>query len=387
MKRGGLIAGFLKRAYLAVESLVLRHKRKKDVLIVVHNKLMWTYARPLYEGLRRDKGMRVWVCFVWPHLWESGDIRALVKRFSLRTVPYRLGVYLKWDLIVFPNHGPYFRRDCRKIYIGHGLHSGKLVGGKSYVFGSRSLDERGKILYDRLFVSSEFVRSQVKDHHPDFYPVVRAVGSLLMDEMLNGHRRSREEVLKEINLDPGRRTMMIASTWGPFSLIENQGMELVKKLPALCAKYNVILSLHLLNYGIWPSEGRNWKPILDKVKVKNLYIIPPGIGGHLYMEAADLLVTDHSSVGLYFPAYARPIIYYQRPDLKLDGVSLTHELRSVSYCVRDTSSLSADIGRALSNFDVRPMEELADKIASYPGRAQERYLEELLSLMGMDGKR
>lgn len=371
----------LKKIYLLLERYLLALKGKKDVLFIVENELMFKYAYEVYQRLSGDKRVRLWFCVVYPERFN--DMSKMKKRFRARIVPYGLARRIKWDLILYPNHGPYFRPDCPKIYIGHGPGSGKAGRIKDhYVFGKYSLDGNGQVIYEKIFLAGEHAQKQVREHYPVFYPRVRVVGSLLGDRLVNAGAQNRVNSVAP-NLDRGKKTVMLASSWGPHSLIQSQKNEIIKGVRNLAGEYNVVISLHPNNFNKIHFEGVDVGQLFSGVVHENVYIQKPGDDGHLLLPVADVLVADMTSLGLYFPLLNRPIIFYDSPGQKYFPASLNQELMKVSHVTRDVSDLRPDVREALRSFDKGKMEELAGKIFSYRGRSWERYSYEIYESLGL----
>ncbi|OGW97323.1 MAG: hypothetical protein A2Y04_04695 [Omnitrophica WOR_2 bacterium GWC2_45_7] len=366
----------------AVERFILGFKQKKDVLIVVHNRIMYSYALPVYEALKHDKRLRVWFCYPWTHLMTQGDFEKIQNECRPRVVSYRIAKYIKWDLIIFPDHQPYFRKSVTKIYIGHGLEAGKKVGDEHYVFSARSR-HNNEWIYQKIFVSSEFFREKVKIHYPDFLPLIRVTGNFLLDEMKKMTHKE-DGVLEGTIFDKKKKTVMIVSSWGPHSLIQTQCEALLGKLEVLARDYNLILSIHLNNYNPKHSPQFCFDEIFNKLVVKNVHVIKRGESPIKWLGAADLLITDFTSTSLYFTVLGRPVIYYDNPALDFDAVSLILELRKITLNISDLSVIEQDIPKAFRDFNPEKMRELASKIDGSLGTALERYKYEIYESLGMN---
>jgi len=368
--------------FLQCEGFLLRFKKKKDILLIAHNEIMFSYIRGIYEGLRKDKFLRIWFCFVMPDRFSPGNIKMLKAKYGFRSVSYRLARFIKWDLIIYPDHSFYFRKECKKIYIEHGLYGGKKVGGDSYVFGRRSCDENNKIIYDKIFESSEFIKEQVREYYPRFYSRVKVVGSMI-GESIQGYSKLRESVLESINLDPQRKTVMFCSSWGPASFIQSQGIDFIKKVPNIAQRYSVILSVHLNNFVEKYSGGVNWRDILSKVNSKNTFVLLDRRESYRLLATADLLITDMTSLSLYYPILLRPIIFFDNPNVEYDPIGLIPELKKVAYVVKDIRNIEKNIQQAFDTFTPKAMEELNIKIISYLGNSWQRYAYEIYDCLSL----
>lgn len=375
----------LKSIYLYIEKFFLKFKCKKDILFIAKHRILFNFAWAIHELLKNDERLRLWVCFNNSSLLGPKEVKRLKKAHKMRTISHTVAKYLKWDLVICPDHGSYFRKDCPRIFTGHGLASGKKLQGDHYVFGSRSLDENeDRIIYDKIFVASKFVQSKVKEYYPKFYPVIRVVGSLFVDKVV-GIKERNLDLFREMKLDPSRKTVMVISTWGEHALAQKQGTVLIKKIPEITKKYNLIISFHVLNFVKKLSPRYNWKELLSGINSKNVFVLEPGADPFEILSHVDLLVTDITALGLYYPSLGRPIIYFDSPTMEYeDSLSLSRELRSISYVIKNVSSLEIDIAKAFKNFDKAQMKELSSKISSYPGQASRRYVQEIYDSLGLE---
>jgi hypothetical protein len=369
-----------KKLFYWVEGRILGWKKRKDVLFVIRNELMFNQAYPLYQILADDPRIRCWFCYEKPAGFE--DLKALQRKYRLRWLPHTISRKIKWDLILLPDHGGYFRKGIKKIFMGHGLSTGKTIGGHEYVFGPRSLDENGEVIYEKIFNASEYAVSKITKHYPKFCPYIRVVGKLLVDQLLSYSEDQRRSEILRLKFDPGKKTIMLTSTWGPNSIIQQLGLDFVQAVEALRGSYNVIVSLHLNNFTQYFFKGLKMEELLRGIG-SGVHIVPPHESGTRYLPLADLLVMDHTSLGFYYTVLKRPIIFYDNLEIDYAPSSLIFDLREVAYRVRDLSQVRTDIDRAFANFDPSKTQSLADKTFSHQGQAKRRYQEEILDSLGL----
>ena len=111
------IRSYLKSVYLTLERSVLKYKKKKDILFPIRNELMFQYAYEIQKVLESDQRLRLWYCCINPDLFLNfPQVRI---KYSLKTLPYKIARWIKWDLVLYPDHGSCFRADTSKIYTGH----------------------------------------------------------------------------------------------------------------------------------------------------------------------------------------------------------------------------------------------------------------------------
>ena len=96
-----------------------------------------------------------------------------------------------------------------------------------------------------------------------------------------------------------------------------------------------------------------------------------------FLADADLLITDATSLSLYYPQFRRPIIYYDNPDVQYAMYSLMKELKTIVYNVSEIKNMKRHINCAFDQFSSETMRVFSEKISSYPGTAEVRYKEEI----------
>ena len=148
-------------------------------------------------------------------------------------------------------------------------------------------------------------------------------------------------------------------------------------------------SIHLNNFVQKYSGNRDWKTLLGSIDHKNTLITTDGREPFSLLASADLLITDTTSLGLYFTILRRPIIVFDNPKQEYEPFALLLELRKDAYLIRNVSEIKLDIEKAFNNFNPRKMESLSRKIFSYLGSSWKRYSHEIyesLSLAENNGK-
>ncbi|MCK4882483.1 MAG: CDP-glycerol glycerophosphotransferase family protein [Candidatus Omnitrophica bacterium] len=374
----------LKKIYFMIERFFLGFKRKKDVLFVARNELTFDYTYIIYKHLTGDERLRVWFCLVSPKNFL--DYAQIKKKFKLRTIAYEIARKLKWDLVMLPDHGPYFRDDCPKIYVNHGISSGKSKKGEHYIYSDRARGNDGRILYEKIFLTSNTLKEQVREHYPDFHECIAVVGSLCADEMMEVDRMAvRRDKLAGLGLSPEKKTAFIASSWGPHCLIQSEGERLIEEVNKLREEYNIILSIHLHNFHVESHyKGLDMKVLLGKLRKDNVCVLEPKQSTHLLLPFSDILLTDMTSLSLYYPLLKRPVVFYDNRDVKYALSGLVPELREISFSVDDVSGLSSKFRKAEEEFDPAVMEEFSKKVFSFQGQAWERVSEEIHEILGLD---
>jgi hypothetical protein len=199
------------------------------------------------------------------------------------------------------------------------------------------------------------------------------VGYTKSDRLINGFF-DRTTVLRELGLDPNKKTIMYAPAFNEGASMRECGKEI---LSALCRSkdYNVIAKLPIdcLN----PSfvGGVDWYSILAALesgcpnfKLMRALEIDPGLA------ASDVVITCVSSVGFEFLALKRPVIYVDTPKFFRETLSKFLPGRDLSsWANRTTVNGGREFGLVVSRPEELPaaIEEVLAHPDKYPKRQSE----------------
>ena len=124
-------------------------------------------------------------------------------------------------------------------------------------------------------------------------------------------------VRDSLGVAPGRRTALYAPTYSPASSLHLAGEAIVSALAD--AGFNVIIKLHDRSLDPDPryNEGIDWRARFDAMAAAapGRIVFATGADASPLLAAADVMVTDHSSVGFEYLVLDRPLIVFDAPDL------------------------------------------------------------------------
>jgi hypothetical protein len=193
-------------------------------------------------------------------------------------------------------------------------------------------------------------------------------------------------VRKSIGLDAGRPTVLYAPTYSEASSLHLAGEAIIRELDA--TGFNVLIKLHDRSMDSDPryNGGIDWRSRLAPLLRHGRVHLVEGADCSPLLAAADLLVTDHSSVGFEYFVLDRPLLVFDAPDLARvarinpEKVDL---LRSAATFVRTPDELSAAAVSELiapSRLSAQ-RRQVAEEMFYDPGRATERALTLISRLM------
>jgi hypothetical protein len=274
-------------------------------------------------------------------------------------------------------------RGARRVQTFHGV-----AGKYRTVYDSPSDSMRG---WDRLF----FINKRRLQHFIDCGAIdagsvaARLIGMPKLDCLVDGSL-VRDEVLQSLGIDPSRRTVLYAPTWSAHSSVVTMGEELVKRLGE--AGYAVIVKLHdrsrdAANYG--HSGGVDWGERLEPLLRTSGGVLATGNNSSRYLPAADVMITDHSSVGFEYLLLDRPLIRIHVPELiKNTDIepSYVELLANASSSANDVDQTVTAVERAFAEPKVKSSDRVAvaNEMFYKPGTATARAVTELYELMELD---
>ncbi|HVG20695.1 MAG TPA: CDP-glycerol glycerophosphotransferase family protein [Blastocatellia bacterium] len=273
-------------------------------------------------------------------------------------------------------------RGTRRVQMFHGV-AGKY--GHIYDAPDHSMREWHRI----FFINRRRLQNHIASGAIDAdSPAARLVGMPKIDCMVDGSLE-RDSILRSLDIDPRKTVILYAPTWSPYSSVNAMGVELVERLGK--AGFAVIAKLHdrSRNPQYSYSGGVDWGERLEPALLR--------FGGHLatgsdacpYMVAADILVTDHSSVGFEYLLLDRPVVRIEMPELILktnihsDYVQMLAEV-STSVTTAEQAVAAVESSLATPSGKSSARRAVADELFYLPGTATSRAVREMYEVLELD---
>jgi hypothetical protein len=356
----------------AADELVCRLSRsERRILFEAASPLSLAIFRPVLERLQRDRRLEFWFT-TSDSSWDADRIFGAAG-IGERVISATRAQWMKFDGYVNTDfwNMTWLRRRVRRVHLFHGV-AGK-YGLDAPVRIAPVVASFDRLLFpneDRLrryreagLVESDGTRGQLIG-----YPKV----DCLVDGSLD-----RAAIQTWIGLDPSVPTVLYAPTWSPQSSLNTIGTQLIPALARL--GINVIVKLHDRSYDRRSqSAGRvDWGHHLDAIC--RSWHVHAGHGSDVspYLFVADVLVTDHSSVGFEFTLLDRPIVVIDTPELIRKarvGADKVRSLQGAATVVHDVDGATRAIVSALAEPTRKSAERrlLADRYFYRPGTATAR---------------
>ena len=281
---------------------------------------------------------------------------------------------MPWDLIVFSAHyNPgWFHKQIPKIYCSHGIGCIKMdETGCNTNYGHKTLDKRGRLIYDVMFVESFYMRSLALRCNSALQGKLSVVGNLMADELL-AMNQNRVSIRQRLGLHPGKRMLLLISTWKPESLIQKFGLPVLQSLSELSGTYTIFLLIHPLNDHVRFPHKREIQRLMQTYKRDGIAKRIDQNDSFLpYLVAADVVMTDHSSVFLYAALLKKPYLCIPLDLPYLIRDELTWKLYELRDAYNPDHDLHVQLEQAINEFPVQQVKPLASQIVDKRGQAEQ----------------
>ncbi|MFL6213180.1 MAG: CDP-glycerol glycerophosphotransferase family protein [Blastocatellia bacterium] len=280
---------------------------KRTVLVNSRTPMNFAIVRPIIEAMRDDRRVQFYLTASEQpdrlreiYAEADSDARLISPR---RAALKRFDAYLTADVL-----WPQLPRGTRRILMFHGV-----AGKYANVYDSPDASMRD---WDRLFFINEqrlrnFIKSGAIDADSQ---AAQLIGYPKLDCLVDG-TLTRADILTSLGIDPSRRTVLYAPTWSPYSSLNAMGEALVEKLCA--AGMAVIVKLHdrSCDPEYIHSGGIDWPARLRPILEAGGGVLAEASDASPYLAAADVLISDHSSVGFEYLLLDRPLVRIEMPEL------------------------------------------------------------------------
>lgn len=338
--------------------------------------------RPVYEQLARDARLEFWFT-TSDRAWDATRIFRDAG-ITERVVTAEDVRWKKFDLYINTDfwNTTWLPRRTRRVHMFHG------------VAGKYELDAPTRIAplvstFDRLMFANldrlkRYAEAGLVDPES---PRAALIGYPKVDCLVDGSL-DRRQILSRLGLDARRPTVLYAPTWSPHSSLNTSGDAIVHALAQL--DVNVIVKLHDRSLDLTErgAGGVDWRAHFEGLCQDHRIHLAEGSDASPYLYIADLLVTDHSSVGFEFMLLDRPIVVMDAPTLLRHGRINPQKamlLRSAAHVVQGTEALSATVLAALANPSQHSVRRTAisSELFYRPGGATARAVQCIYQLLGL----
>jgi len=330
--------------------------------------------RPVHQRLRSDPRLDIWLS---GKFLDEKNPRKLYAQFGLEDQKIIGELRARWtrfDLYLVARWRVAAPRARKKAHFFHG------VSFKNYALSGHAR------LYDRLFLVGDYHRRRFIELGvltPDD-PRIARVGMPKTDCLVDGSL-DRKVVIESYGLDPARPTILYAPTWSEHCSLYTLGMDLLHAVAR--RPVNFLIKLHDHSYD--PRHNPiDWAEALKafdgspNVRVVHDWDVCPSL------VAADVLISDASSVAYEFLLLDRPVIFCDVPELLAGYKSADLETwgRKVGQTIATLPELDAALDDALGNPGRQSglRRAAAADLFYNPGQATARAVEEIYRLLELE---
>lgn len=346
--------------------------RRKRVLFFAKCPMNFVLFAPVHDRLRRDPRIE----FHFTGKYQGRKNPALVYgAFDLkggRLVRNSLARWRAYDLYVTPDMRLSGRRARVKVHMFHG-------------FSLRNFAVQERVLrFDKLFMigpymTRRFVETGLLSADD---ARIEKVGMPKLDSLVQGCF-DRGQVLAGLGLDPSLPTVLFAPTWIQGGCLERQGQEIVRALGRL--EVNTLVKLHDNSYDP-RKESCDWARVLPPLLTSRQRLVRD-FDSNPCLAAADVLVSDASSIANEYLLLDRPLIFFRLEGLEKDWPAT--DLETWGTKTGATIDRAEELGEAVAHALAHPEERAevrraaAEDFFYHPGDAAAHAAERLLDCLGL----
>lgn len=365
-----------------------RFAPRRRVLFEARTPVNFVCLAPIEERLAADPRIECW------YTATEGDVPAdeLYAAFGIRerVVPQARAEWLKVDLYLNSDFARMARLRRRAIHV-HFFHG---VAGK-YDLDGTTRPVRDMSHFDTLawfhkiaFANEDRLRKwrAVGLLTPDD-PRAVLVGYPKVDGLVTG-RWSRATTMARLGLDPSRPLLLYAPTWSAAASLHVFGEAVVAALRA--TGHQVVVKLHDRAYDRRErySAGVDWSARARALETDPAVKVVTWPDATPLLAAADLMVSDHSSVAFEYLLVDRPLVIVDLPDLLRQArvnPDQARWIREAADTVSGPKDLPRTVQRALAHPEARAAgrRRVAERLFYRPGSATDRAVALCYDLLGL----
>jgi len=364
-----------------------RRTERRRVLLVYYNKLTARYVRHVAKILEHDPRVELVVTRA-PLVDRESKVEDFDGHQSMNIphLPFVQALANWWDLVVFADHYPaaMFHPDIPKIFVTHGIFAGRRFGDVNYVYGRRAVNASRSPVFTKMFAAGQLERQCVRDLNPALLERVAVTGDMLADELIR-RQGSRPQIREQLKMQPDEKVVLLMSSWGPDSFIQKHGHRFLQEAEELSKKFRLVLSIHPNNWTRKIESDGSWLTALQRCEELGVTLVS-GIDWQDHVIAADLFVTDFTSLGLYASLMDRPMVMAPFEEDQFTPKSPMLALSKLVTSCGDMSLLGTAIDDAFNEETMASWRrrQFADSLVSHQGSSATRVAEETYRVLDLE---
>ena len=286
------------------------------IAITASETYQFSHIKPLYDELAKDLSYSIILIASNPEKMQSPVYQKFLEKNNYRVnkdvFSYIWLSILKPDIFIETAITSY-RHLCpaitRKILLAHSVSS---IG-----FSKDHAHIRNAVEYDYVVSTGPYQKKVLELAADQFKVTLPEVfhGGFIRGDLLAAKNAGfdRLDFLEKCGL-ADRKTVLFAPTWGEFSATA----EWIDPVVDLCVELglNLMVKLHphmLGGQSKWKTAGIDWHNKLDTLRGNKGVHVCGEFDVEEYMLAADIMLTDVSSVGLEYMFLGKPVFFLPAP--------------------------------------------------------------------------
>lgn len=365
---------------------------RKRVLVLVHTEVYGRRLQDLLPLLESD--LRIEVVFtIAPHAFNGG-VAQFLQGLGATVLPWSEAIRTTFDLalaagsqgmeqvrapLVRISHGGGHMSLARRPAGGAAEHSGPREPGG--ITGRDHLTWEGVVVPRAVALAHRDDLRALEQWCPEALPVAEVVGDPTYDRVA-ASLPFRERYRAELGLGPDQHMVLMTSTWGDrsaFNRLDALVPRLLAELPA--HRYRTVMLVHP---NVWSLHGhwqvRAW---LADCRRAGVTLLPPEADWRGPLIAADSVVSDFGSVGLYATMTGAPILLSRFPHRDANPLSPGMALALAAPSLSPTRPLADQLAYAAAEYPRREYARIARRISSEPGRFNRNMRRLMYRLLGL----
>lgn len=355
----------------------------RQLLYYAESPVKWAMFRPVAEALAGSGDVRIHFAGTMRGRFRSREMARALGVERATPIPRGLAALKRFDAVVTSDYALWSTYE-RRIFPIRRSPRVQLFHGVSPRNGAI---QEGMRRFDALFLVGPYMRRKFVESGifaPDD-PRLREVGMPKVDRLVRGGI-DRTEVLEGLGLDPDKPTVVLAPTWIRRSPLFGWAERLPKALAG--GPWNLVCKFHDKFFD--PRFNLvDWRARLEELTRSPRVAAPVDVYDAVpLLAAADVLVSDLSSIAHEFCLLDRPIVYLGVEDLDAVRRQYPHlDVETWGWRTGDVVWSEREAVEAVERALAEPARHSEVRRAAArdlfydPGRATERAAAELVRLM------
>lgn len=341
----------------------------RTVLAVVHTVTSGQRLLETVELIEED--MRVQVVFTQAPDAFSNGVPEFLRMTKAVVLPWEQAIRERFDLAVTASYGGLHLLHAPILVLPHGAGYGKAYQTDSapltYGLDAQRLLHNGRVLPSALVLSHADQLDVLRRQCPQAVDNAVVAGDPCYDRMVASLPR-RDAYRTALGIEPDGELVVVSSTWGRDSLLARCDDLLPRLLEEFGPRGGRVAAL--LHPAVWFGHGpRQVEAWLAECRDAGLILVGPHVDWRATVIAADHVVTDHGSVGVYAAAVGKSVLL---ADLPLKAVTSTGSpqdlLRAEAPMLLLNNPLREQFDAARSRTG-RLRDAISGRLTSRPGRS------------------